>query len=193
MRARLLLAGFLGSTVVAASQGACTGFYDCLYVPAPGYRVCADLEPVLSVTMAGEPIAIVDPLGQVPFGCTCMHWDTQPLWDLDPLDPKLDPLYEQMHDDAMVACEELAIELDADPLPCFDAKLNEMTASANTEPTQACLFADGDIDDDPDCPPYGEDGVFFTTEGSADEADDTSDTDTGGGDVSIFPDLPKEP
>lgn len=193
MRAPLLLCTFLASAVVAALQPACTSFYDCIYVPSKGYQVCAELEPVLSVTRAGDPIEIVNELGRPPTGCTCMHEFTQPTWDANPLDPQLDPLYEQMQEDARVACEELALQLGADPLPCDVAMIDKTTAKRGEGKTDKCLFSDGDIDDDPDCPPFGEDGVFFTTGEGGDEADgDSSESDSSDGGP-ILPDLPKQP
>lgn len=190
MRARLLFATFLASAVVTASQPACTSFYDCIYVPSKGYRVCGRLEPVISTTMAGEMIEIVDEVGDPPLGCTCMHEFTQPVWDANQLAPELDPLYEQMEADARIDCEDLALQLGADPLPCDTAKIDRPTAERGEERTDKCLFSEGDIDEE--CPPYGEDGVNFTTDDGADEAGESTDTDTTD-DGPVIPDLPKQP
>lgn len=192
MRIRLLLATFCATAVVTALQPGCTGFYDCLYVPSMGYRVCGQLEPVISTTMAGDVIEIEDDLGAPPSGCTCMHEFTQPAWDVDQLAPEMDPLYEQMEIDARIDCEELALQLGADPLPCETAKIDKPTAERGEERSDKCLFSEGDIDDDPDCPPYGEDGVNFTTDDGADEAGEPTDTSTTD-DGPVIPDLPKQP
>ncbi|MFV8753919.1 hypothetical protein ACNOYE_25520 [Nannocystaceae bacterium ST9] len=183
MKARLLLAAFLASVVVASSQPACTSFYDCIYVTLEGYRICADLEPVVTITRAGEAIEVVDEFGQPPTGCTCMHPDTVSLWEQNPLDPTLDPLFDQMQDDAVVACKELAIELGADPIPCESALIDKSTANKDAGTTSKCPFAANDIDDN--CPPVGEDEVGFTTDGTDTTGDD--------GGVVVIPDLPKQP
>ncbi len=189
MRARLLLSAFLISATVTASQSACSIFYECIYVTLVGYQVCAKLEPVISTDLAsGEAVEIVEVGGDPPLGCTCMHPDTAAIWDADPLDPQLDPLYDQMQEDARVACEELAIELGADPTPCDTALLNEATASKELEQSLSCQFAEGSIDDNPNCPPGGEDEVAFET---GEAADTSTDTDEGG--VVVIPDLPKQP
>ncbi len=189
MRARLLLSALLLSTAVTASQSACAIFYECIYVTLSGYQVCANLEPVISTDLAsGEAVEIVDANGFPPSGCTCMHPGTAEIWDASPLDPQLDPLYDQMQEDARVACEALAIEVGADPTPCDAALLDEPTAQKGPEKSASCPFADGSIDDNPNCPPGGEDEVVFETG----EATDTA-TDTDEGGVIIIPDLPKQP
>jgi hypothetical protein len=187
MRARLLLSAFLVSAAVAASQSACTAFYECIYVTYKGYQVCADLEPVSSIDRAGVPIEIATSLGFPPRGCSCMHPDSVELWDANQLDPVFDPVFEQIRADAQVACEELAIGLGADPTPCDAAVVDKSTGFHSEGPTAQCPFSDGDIDDDPDCPPIGEDEVSFET------GDDDTETDTTDGGVVIIPDLPKQP
>lgn len=189
-RNAILMLGFVVSGLVGASQAGCTAFYDCIYVPFEGYRVCAELEPVLSVTRAGDPIEIVDELGNPPSGCTCMHPDTVPTFEANVLDPVLDPLHLQMQDDARAACESMALDLLADPSPCDTAIIDKVTATKDEGTTIKCLFSDGDIDDDPDCPPVGEDEVGFTTDDEA-SGTDTGETDEGG--VVTIPDLPKQP
>ncbi len=186
MRAGLLVSAFLLSATVAASQPACLIFVDCIYVPVRGYRACGVLQPVLSTTDAGA-IEIVDELGLPPDGCTCIHPDTAAILDANPLDPQLDPIFDQIQAAARVDCEELALELGADPTPCATAVINKASVDKG-QATDKCLFADGDIDDDPDCPPSGEDEVGFTT---TDEGTDTGETDDGG--VVQIPDLPKQP
>ncbi|MFV8754119.1 hypothetical protein ACNOYE_26535 [Nannocystaceae bacterium ST9] len=173
------------SAVVAASQSACVVPFECIYYTYEGYQICANLEPVISSDRAGE-VAVVDDLGNPPAGCTCMHPDTVEIFEADPLDPQLDPIYEQIGEDARVICEELALQLLVDPTPCETAKVDENTASKGANTTSKCPFV-GDMDDedkDGNCPPFGAvDEVGYTT--------DTTDTDGGG--VVVIPDLPFEP
>lgn len=186
-RKALLLLGFLASGITGASQAGCTAFIDCIYVTLEGYRVCAELEPVFSVTRAGDPIEIVDEFGAPPTGCTCMHPDTAPIFDANQFDPALDPLYEQMQEDARAACESMALDLLADPTPCDTAAINKSVANRDLGTTYKCPFSEGDIDNDPDCAPVGEDEVGFTT---TDDEAGTTETDDGG---VVIPDLPKTP
>ncbi|MFV8749500.1 hypothetical protein ACNOYE_02990 [Nannocystaceae bacterium ST9] len=185
MRGRLLLSAFLLAATVAASQSACLFQFECIYVPVSGYLACAELEPVISTDGSGEAIEIATADGFRPLGCACMHPNTAEIWDTDLFAPELEPIFDQIQEDARVACEELAIELGADPTPCDTAPIDKTTAYKGQGTTSECAFSDGDIDDDRDCPPLGVDEVSFET--------GTEDTDTDDGGVVIIPDLPKQP
>ncbi len=187
MRVAALLSGFLVSAVVAASQSACILPFECIYFTIEGYQVCAILEPVISSDRTGQ-VEIVDEFGESPEGCTCLHPDTAIIFDANQFDPQLDPIYEQIEADARVHCEELAIQMLADPSPCETAKVDKSTAQRSEETTSKCRFVADMTDEDKDgkCPPFGAlDEVGYTTEGT--------DTDTDEGGVIVVPDLPFEP
>lgn len=154
MRLRLLVAIFLASAGITASQPACIVPFECINYTLDGFLVCGRLEPVSSQGRAGE-IEITDDFGLPPEGCTCMFPDTESIWLDDPLALQLDPLYEQMQEDARIACEELAIKLEADPTPCDAALIDKTTATKSEGTTPKCPFTveQSDEDKDGNCPP----------------------------------------